>query len=214
MGQVFRILLTFLFLTCFIPAFAAVTGGIEYQIPIDYSKLDEQELVEKAEYYYNFAIKLYNGKINDEMTSALNLYKILNSKCPDNQQYALKLGSLYDIIGKDRFAKGCFYQAIGIDETKPAPYFYLGEFYYRRCAYKHALKFYKRAYTSGYTRHYETAYKLGDIYEKLGDTEASLKYLKLASELSPNTELDNKILRVENAHKINKEYYSNTRIHY
>lgn len=213
MGQVIRFLLTFLFLIYSIPAFAAVTGSVEYQIPIDYSKFNEQELIERAEYYYNFATKLYNGKINDEMTSALNLYRILNNKCPDNQLYALKLGSLYDIIGKDKFAKGCFFQAVGIDETKPEPYFYLGEFYYRRSAYKHALKFYKRAYTSGNARHYETVYKLGDIYEKLGDTEASLKYLKQASELSPNTELDNKILRVENAHKINKEYYKNTRIH-
>ena len=39
-----------------------------------------------------------------------------------------------------------------------------------------------------------------------------MKYLKLAAQKSPNSELDNKIKRVENANAINKEYYSDTRI--
>ena len=71
---------------------------------------------------------------------------------------------------------------------------------------------YKRAFKKGYFKHYETLYKIGDIYEKFGDTEASLRYLRKAAEISPNNELDNKIIRVENADNNNKEYYSDTRI--
>ena len=71
---------------------------------------------------------------------------------------------------------------------------------------------YKEAYKKGYNEHYETLYKIGDIYEKFGDTEAALRYLRLASKKSPNSELDNKIKRVEAVNQSNREYYSDTRI--
>ena len=194
------------------PAFCALKGGLEYQIPIDYSKLSTEELENKAGFYYGLALKTSNGKVNDDMTSALNLYTILSSKNPENTFYKIRLGHLYDIIGKDRYAKGYFFQAIGTDSSQPEPYFRLGEFYYRKELYKKALNMYKEAYKRGYSGNYDTLYKIGDIYEKFGDTEAALKYLKLAAQKSPNSELDNKIKRVENANAINKEYYSDTRI--
>lgn len=194
------------------PAFCALKGGLEYQIPIDYSKLSTEELENKAGFYYGLALKTSNGKVNDDMPSALNLYTILSSKNPENTFYKIRLGHLYDIIGKDRYAKGYFFQAIGTDSSQPEPYFRLGEFYYRRELYKKALNMYKEAYKRGYIGNYDTLYKIGDIYEKFGDTEAALKYLKLAAQKSPNSELDNKIKRVENANAINKEYYSDTRI--
>ena len=194
------------------PAFCALKGGLEYQIPIDYSKLSTEELENKAGFYYGLALKTSNGKVNDDMTSALNLYTILSSKNPENTFYKIRLGHLYDIIGKDRYAKGYFFQAIGTDSSQPEPYFRLGEFYYRRELYKKALNMYKEAYKRGYSGNYDTLYKIGDIYEKFGDTEAALKDLKLAAQKSPNSELDNKIKRVENANAINKEYYSDTRI--
>ena len=183
---------------------------MEYQIPIDYSKLSESELEEKAGFYYNLAMK--TGSLNEEMTAALNLYHMLAHKNPANIEYKIKLGTLYDIIGKDRYAKGCFFDAIGVDKSKPEAFFRLGEFYYRREMYRRALKMYKIAYSKGYTRHYETLYKMGDTYLKLGDTKAALKYLKLASEISPNQELTDKITKAENADKLNQEYYSDTRI--
>lgn len=215
MSQVFKF---FLFIFCclqfVLPSFSALKGELEYRIPVDYSKLSEEELDSNAGIYYNLALKTYNGKINDEMTSALNLYTILCNKNPQSIFYKTRLGTLYDIIGKDRYAKGCFYAAIGVDKSKPEPFFRLGEFYYRRERYKHALKMYKIAYKKGYIGHYETLYKIGDIYEKLGDTEAALKYLKLASQKNPNSELDSKIKRVESFNQINKEYYSDTRIRF
>ena len=213
MGRLIRfIFIMFMLIYPVLPSYSALQGKLDYQIPIDYTKLSEEELDSKAGVYYNLALKTYNGKINDEMTTALNLYAVLCNKNPKSIFYKIRLGILYDIIGKDRYAKGCFYAAIGVDKTQPEPFFRLGEFYYRRELYKRALNMYKFAYKKGYQGHYDTLYKIGDIYEKFVDTEAALKYLKLASEKSPNSELDSKIQRVESANQINKEYYSDTRI--
>jgi len=213
MRQMFKFLLVLLiFIPLTKPAFSAIHGSLEYQIPIDYSKLSSEELENKAGFYYGLALKNNRGNINEDMTAALNLYTILTNTNPENTFYKIRLGHLYDIIGKDRYAKGCFYQAIGVDDTQPEPYFRLGEFYYRRQMYKKALKMYKEAYKKGYSENYETLYKIGDIYEKYGDTEAALKYLKAAAQKSPNSELDNKIKQTESANSINHEYYSDTRI--
>jgi len=203
-------IIIFIFIFTAIPSYAALEGGLEYQIPIDYTKLDESELQEKAGFYYNLVLK--SSLMNEDMTAALNLYTMLAEKNPENITYLTRLGTLYDIAGKDRYAKGAFYRALGVNPSAPEPYFRLGEFYYKRTLYKKALKMYKEAYKSGYTRHYDTLYKLGDIYEKLGDTKASVKYLRQASELSPNAALDDKIKRVEISDKLNGKYYSDTRI--
>ena len=55
-----------------LPSFAAIKGGLEYSIPIDYSKLNEDELQAKAGFYYNLVLR--NGKDSEDMTAALNLY--------------------------------------------------------------------------------------------------------------------------------------------
>lgn len=204
-------LLTFFIIFLIPPTFPAIKGSLEYSIPIDYSKLNEEELQAEAGIYYNLALK--NGANSKDMTTALNLYHILAHKNHTNVTYLTRLGTLYDIEGKDRFAKGAFFDAMGIKPNEPEAYFRLGEFYYKRQMYKKALRFYIEAYKFGYTHHYETVYKLGDIYEKFGDTKSALKYLRIASTINTNSELDNKLMRVENADKINREYYSNTRIH-
>lgn len=212
MRQVIRLLLTLLAMLTIFPSFAAYQGKIDYMIPIDYTQLNQAELEEKAEFYYNRALKTYNDSINDEVTSALNLYTILTKKCPENQLYPVKLGYLYDITGHDRLAKSCFFQAMGIDTKKPLPYFYLGEFYYRRQSYKNALKFYKRAYDNGYSENYDTLYKIGDIYEKFGDTKASLKYLNVAAKINTNSDLEHKIERIKVNDAHNKTYYTNSKM--
>ena len=194
-----------------LPSFSALQGGLEYSIPIDYSKLNEEELAAKAGIYYNLALR--NGANSEDMTAALNLYHMLAHKNHTNVMYLTRLGTLYDVAGKDRYAKGAFFDAMGIKPNEPEAYFRLGEFYYKRQMYKKALRFYGEAYKFGYTYHYETVYKLGDIYEKFGDTKSALRYLRLASTINANSELDDKLMRVENADKINREYYSNTRIH-
>ena len=62
------------------------------------------------------------------------------------------------------------------------------------------------------TSNYDLLYKMGDIYEKFGDTRSALKYLHEAARQNPNSGLDNKIKRVELSDSVNKEYYSDTRL--
>ena len=59
---------------------------------------------------------------------------------------------------------------------------------------------------------YDLLFRMGDIYEKFGDTRSALKYLKEAEAQNPNSELADKIKRVELQDSVNKEYYSDTRI--
>lgn len=201
-----------IFISATISCFAAIRGGIDYSIPIDYRNLNEQELMLKADSFFYNAEKLKDGILNEDMTSALVLYNILQNKNPEELIYPIKLGILYDKLNKDRQSKGCFFRAIGIDKTHPKPYFYLGEFYYKRASYRKALKYYNEAYIKGLNTNYDLLFKMGDIYQKLGDTRSSLKYLKEAQAQSPNEDLSRKIRLIETLDPINKEYYSNTRI--
>ena len=206
MRQLTKLLIALILLSCtpiFVPA--AIQGGIDYQIPIDYTKLNQKELEAKAEFYYNSAVN--SKKLTEDTTSALVLYTILTNKDPSNLTYAIRLGKLYDVIGNDRHAKGGYYQAMGLNQKCPEPYFYLGEYYYEREQFRKALKFYKRAYDNGYSNHYYTLCRMGDLYQKFGDTQNALKYLQKASKIETNGELSEKIHQIESSDTLNKEYY-------
>ena len=188
-----------------LPSFSSVKGRVNYSVPIDYTKLNIEEVKTKADFFYNSALK--SKTLNDDMTFALNLYTVLTNIEPENIYYALKLGKLYDVIGKNRYAKGQYYHAMGLDQKRPEPYYYLGDFYYDREQYKKALKFYQKAYENGYTSHYHTLYKMGDIYQKFGDTKSALQYLEAASSFSSEDALREKLIQVKNADSVNKEFY-------
>ena len=208
-----NILILILTLTFISPVQSAFTGKIEYSIPIDYSKLTTQELEFKAHEYFYLANKYKGSEITEEMTNALNIYSILQHVNPNEPLYCVKQGMLYDKIKKDRQAKGCFARAISVDKNYPDAYFEFGNFYYKRESYRKALQYYIQAYRLGYETNYDLLEKMGDIYEKLGDTRSALKYLKLASEQSPNENLINQIKRIEANDTVNYTYYENTRIH-
>ena len=158
------------------PSYSAIQGNIEYKIPVDYSNLDENELASRADIFYTEFSDKTTCKLNDNLTAALNIYSMLSNKNPQNITYALRLGKLYDIIGKDRYAKGNYYRAMGVNPSAPEPYFYLGEFFYVRKHYRKALKFYLRAYSSGYSNHRQTCERLKEIYKKFGDKENLAKF--------------------------------------
>lgn len=160
---------------------AELKGGIDYKIPIDYSKLNQSELESEAKIYYSKAI--VSKKLNDDMTTALNLYTMLSNAAPDNTLYALRLGKLYDVLGKDRYAKGSYYRAMGINPSDPEPYCYLGDFYYDREQYRKALKFYLRAYDNGYSLQGHTLSRISDIRKRFGDDVIPKKYSDIPSDV-------------------------------
>ena len=204
--QMIRLLLIpLIFCFTLIPAFSAVKGGVDYKIPFDYTNLNQAELQTEAESYYNKAVK--SGRLDNNMTQALNLYTLLSNAYPDNIMYTLKLGKLYETIGKDRYAKGQYYRAMGINQSRPEPYYYLGSYFYSKEQFRKALKYYNLAYECGYSNHYQTLKDMGIIYKNLGDTEKSLQYLQCAATLNPDGNLDKIIKDVKNANNINKEYY-------
>lgn len=190
-----------------LPSFSALRGGVDYKIPFDYTKLNQAELESKAEFYYNSSFG--TKELNEEMTCALNLYSLLSNAYPENIAYALRLGELYDVLGKDRYAKGQYYRAMGVSPSRPEPYFYLGNFYYKREQYRKALKFFLKAYDLGYSEHYQTLEKIGTIYQKFGDTEKALYYFQCAVVLNPSDSLYARINSIKSADDINNEYYRN-----
>ena len=163
------IIAIFIIFSFLLPADCAIKGSLEYSIPVDYSKINEAETAARADSLYNRISVMSSAKLDDNITSALNLYTILSNNNPQNITYALRLGKLYDIIGKDRQAKGNYYRAMGINQSNPEPYFYLGEFFYKRSQFRRALKFYKKAYERGYSNHPQTITRLREIYKKFGD---------------------------------------------
>lgn len=190
------------------PSYSAIKGGINYVLPVEYSNLSEDELSQKADKYFYLAQKLPEMATNEDMTNALMLYSVLQNMNPENYVYSMKLGLLYDKLHMDRYAKGNLSRAIGIEPKNPEPLFYMGEFYYRRAIYRTALRYYKRAHENSGKTYYDLSYRMGDIYEKLGDTKAALKYLEEAELQNPNPELERKIERVKSYDAVNTKYYS------
>lgn len=207
------ILISILLIMCVLPAQSAVSGKIEYSIPVDYSKLSQRELEIKGYEYFYLASRYKDGELSEEMTNALNIYSILQHVNPEEPSYCVKQGILYDKLKKDRQAKGCFSRAISVDKTYVEAYFEFGNFYYKRESYRRALQYYIQAYKLGYDTNYDLLSKMGDIYEKIGDTRSALKYLNLANEQSPNEALSAQIRRIEANDAVNYTYYENTRIH-
>jgi len=176
MAQLFKILLSiFIIFAANKTCYAALQGSLEYKIPIEYSKMNEEELSSEAEFYYNKALVTDSSYISEDVSRALILYTMLSNKKPQNIIYSVRTGVLYDKLGKNRWAKGNFYKAMGIDPSRPEPYFYLGEFYFNREQYRKALKFYKKAFENGYSSHPTTVIRLKEIYRMLGDTESIKK---------------------------------------
>ena len=206
------LLITVLIFFMNLPVHSAVQGKVDYVPKIDYSQLSEDELELNARSYYFLAMQNQSDKITDEATKALNMYRTLQEIDPKNEAYCVKLGSLYDKLNQDKYAKENLSRAISINSTNPEPYFYFGEYYYKRCEFRKALKYYKKAYERGYMVHYETLCRMGDIYAKFGDTRCALVYFEAAYKLNPNPDLEKSITHLKGKDAENQLYNSQTRI--
>ena len=153
---------------CFtlLPSYSFIKGRVENGIQIDYTKLNQTELETKAEFYYTSALE--SKTLDENMTQALNMYTMLSNMAPENISYPIKLGKLYEALGKKRYAKSYFYRAMNINESAPEPYYYLGDFYNNREQYGKALKFYLKAQEKGFSDSTALQEKINTLYTKLG----------------------------------------------
>ena len=159
-----------------LPAYSALEGEVNYTDNIDYTNLNKSELESEANFVYETAL---NSKtLGEEMTQALSLYNILRNMYPKNMTYSLRLGKLYETLGRDNSAKECYYQAIGTNPKKPEPYFYMGNYFYAKEQYRKALRYYRKAYDAGYSSNYDLLKKINDIYIKFGDFGSSAVYVQ------------------------------------
>ncbi|MBQ7127005.1 tetratricopeptide repeat protein [bacterium] len=201
------ILIVFLIFNTALPGCSALKSTIQYSIPVDYSNLSEIELRQNAEVNYNIVSRLSDGIVNNAVSDTLFLYTLLSKINPENTEYYTRLGILYDKINKDRYAKSYFSRAISTSPQSSEPYYYLGNFYIKRQRYRLALKSYLASYERTTNPSYELLYKIGDIYEKFGDTKKALFYLNKAYAINPNEEIRKIIDAANDMEKTNAEFY-------
>ena len=189
-------------------------GTIKYNDAIiDYSTLDKQAVSERADYYFNRALKSKEAKEKqDFLERASGEYFILTRMDPENINYLVQMGRIYDIENENKFAKGYFFNALMLEKNNPKTNFYLGEYYYKRNLYTRALYFYDVALENGYRENYEILIKMAVMYEKLGDLLRANQYYKKAYILNPsNSKISSKIKELESVKYKNTGYYKRTK---
>lgn len=187
------LLLTFLSI-CISPVYAVQNAQIEYTVPIDYSHINEQVLNSEAEKFFNEYLKTTNSEEKHSLLDKmLSDYSILSNINKDNPLYFIRLGIIYDKMGKDRYAKSNFCRGANLVPDYPYAFYSYGNFFFDRAEYKKALREYMRAYNCGYSSHYYNLYQIAVIYEKFGDYSNAILYYRMALKHKYSQELVEKI---------------------
>lgn len=164
---------------------------------------------ERADYYFNKALKSKDkNEKQDFLEKASGEYFILTRIEPENVNYLVQMGRIYDIENNNKFAKGYFFNALMLERNNPKTNFYLGEYYYKRNLYTKSLYFYDVALENGYSGNYEMLIKMAVMYEKLGDLLRANQYYKKAYILNPtNSKVSTKIKELDSVKYKNTGYY-------
>lgn len=195
-------------------ACASQFGEVEYNNKyIDYSKINKAETLKKADYYFNKALeeqdkdtqKFYLQKASGE-------YFILTQIEYNNLYPIVQMARVYDLENKNSYAKAYFFQALKIDKRNTQTNYYFGEYYYKRRDYTRALYFYNVAFENGLQENFDILFKMGIMYEKLGDLLRANQYYKKAYMVNPNnTEIPDKIREIETLKYKTTGYYNRRR---
>ena len=194
--------------------FAMQTADIEYDsLTFDYKKVNKAELIQEADFYYHkFEKATSEIEKNHYMQLAMGEYYTLTMLPTADIKSFVRLARLYDIADKSSLARSYFDKAMNINKNNADLNFYLGEFYYKRHEFNHALHHYKIAYNSGYSKQYNINLKMAIIYEKLADLINAKKYYQISYLLNPqNSELQYKIHSINELNYEKTDYYNVTR---
>ena len=193
---------------------AAEFGEIEYNNKfIDYSKIDKESTLKRADYYFNKALKEQNNEVKkDYLKKASGEYFILTQLEYDNIYPIVQMARVYDMENENSYAKAYFFQALKIDKNNTLTNYYFGDYYFTRKEYSRALYFYNIALKNGLQENFDILLKMGIMYEKLGDLLRANHYYKRAYLVKPdNLEIPDKIREIESIRYKNTGYYNKKR---
>lgn len=201
--------------TCsFDKSYAVEYGAIKYNDAfIDYSKINKDETLKKADYYFNKALTTRDEKQKkDFLLRASGEYFILTQIDPKDLYPIVQMARVYDYEDQNSYAKAYFFKALKIDKLNADTNYYFGEYYYSRDDYKRALYFYNIAFENGSKENFNVLIKMALMYEKLGDLLRANQYYKKAYLMKPNSSaLPDKIRELEELKYKNSGYYSKRR---
>ncbi len=195
-------------------AHASQFGEVEYNNKfIDYSKIDKTETLKKADYYFNKALESQDKDTQKSyLQKASGEYFILTQLEYNNLYPIVQLARVYDLENKNSYAKAYFFQALKIDKRNTQTNYYFGEYYYKRRDYTRALYFYNVAFENGLQENFDILFKMGIMYEKLGDLLRANQYYKKAYLVNPNdTVIPDKIREIETLRYKTTGYYNRRR---
>ncbi|MCD8377190.1 MAG: tetratricopeptide repeat protein [Candidatus Gastranaerophilales bacterium] len=205
--NIFGFWVVLLFIILNNPVYALQSGQIEYTVPIDYSLIDENILNNEAETLFKNYLSTTDEQAKKAMLERLlSDYSILSQINKDNPLYFVRLGIIFDKMGKDRYAKSNFCRGSNLVPDYPYAFHCFGNYFFDRAEYKKALREYKRAFDCGYNNNYDNIYRIAVIYEKFGDYSTAIKYYKLALICKNSEELTKKIHSLEELLQINSLY--------
>ena len=189
-------------------SFATNFASIEYDVPIDYSKIDKNALADQANLLYNHFEQITDEEYRKKYIQALlNRYSVLSVMDPSDPFYFTRLGILYNELGNDTLAMSNFFKATNLVPKYQYASFSFGNYYYKRGYYRKALYQYKLAAGIISPYSYQRFMKIGSIYEKLGNYKLALEAYKSAYQEQNGLELYNKILLLEDLNSKNILYH-------
>ena len=183
-------------------------ASIEYDVPIDYSKIDKNALADQANLLFNHFEQITDEEYRKKYIQALlNRYAVLSVMDPSDPFYFTRLGILYDEMGNDTLAMSNFFKATNLVPNYQYASFSFGNYYYKRGYYRKALYQYKLAAGIVSPYSYQRFMKMGSVYEKLGNFKLALEAYKSAYQEQNGLELYNKILLLEDLNSKNMLYH-------
>ena len=183
-------------------------ASIEYDVSIDYSKIDKNALADQANLLFNHFEQITDEEYRKKYIQALlNRYAVLSVMDPSDPFYFTRLGILYDEMGNDTLAMSNFFKATNLVPNYQYASFSFGNYYYKRGYYRKALYQYKLAAGIVSPYSYQRFMKMGSIYEKLGNFKLALDAYKSAYQEQNGLELYNKILLLEDLNSKNMLYH-------
>lgn len=197
--------------TCNVQAYALQKGSLEYlENRFDYSTLNPSEFIQLGDKYFEQAINETNKITRNRLFRyAMGNYFLSSKADPKNVYPYVQLGRIYDKMNINTLAKESFYKATNLDYYNPYANFYFGEYYYNRRDYNRALRYYIISYQNGYENNFETAVKIANIYEKLGDLINAKDFYNKSAELNPEkaAEFQKKLQQIDSLKYDESEYY-------